>query len=172
MWWSRVVASVLAAALVAGAGCGFKPLYGGGEQNPTVVELNRIEIGQIPDRVGQELRNNLIDRMSSDPSGALALYHLLVELNQRRSALAIQFDDSITRYNLTMTAYFSLSELATGEVIYENGARATGSYNVVDSDFATLVSEQDAVKRAVREIGEEVVTLLSVFLSRRLDSAS
>ena len=170
MSWSRRFGLLLATVLLAGTGCGFQPLYGGGERNPTVAELNRVEIGQIPERVGQELRNNLIDGMSSAPTGAPALYHLSVEINLSRSALAIQFDDSSTRYNLTMVAAFSLSDLATGQVVYHNGIRATGSYNVVDSDYATLVSEQDAEKRAAREISDEIVTLIAVFFSRRSDA--
>jgi len=171
MLWSRRAALLLAAALLTGAGCGFQPLYGGGARNPTVAELNRIQIGQIPEQVGQELRNHLIDRMSTAPTGTPALYYLSVEINQSQSALAIQFDDRITRYNLAMNAAFTLTELATGQVIYQNGARATGSYNVVDSDYATLVSEHDAEKRAAREISEEIVILISVFFSRRLDGA-
>jgi len=63
-----------------------------------------------------------------------------------------------------------LSDLATGQVIYQNDVRATGSYNVVGSDYATLVSEQDAEKRAAREISDEIVTLISVFFSRRSDA--
>jgi LPS-assembly lipoprotein len=170
MLWSRRLVLLFAGTLLAGPGCGFEPLYGGGERNPTVAELNRVEIGRISDRVGQELRNNLIDRMSTDPTGAPALYYLSAEISQSRSALAIQFDDSITRYNLAMIANIVLSDLATGQVIYQNDVRATGSYNVVGSDYATLVSEQDAEKRAAREISDEIVTLISVFFSRRSDA--
>lgn len=171
MLWSRGLALVLAVTLLAGAGCGFQPLYGGGGTSGTVAELNRIQIDPIPDRVGQELRNYLIDRMSSLPTDAPALYRLAVSIDQSRAALAVQFDDSITRYNLTVSANFSLTDLATGETIYHNSVRSTGSYNVVESDFATLVAEQDAQKRAAREISDEITTLLSVFFSRRLDRA-
>jgi LPS-assembly lipoprotein len=171
MSWSRRVCLLLGAVLLVGTGCGFQPLYGGGERNATVAELNRVEIGQIADRVGQELRNSLIDRMSTDPTGAPALYHLAVDINQGQSALAIQADDSITRYNLTMTANFTLSDLATGEAIYQTSIRAVGSYNVVDSDYATLVSQQDAEKRAAREISDQIATLISVFFSRRSDAS-
>lgn len=171
MSWSRRVVFLLGIVLLAGTGCGFQPLYGGGERNATVAELNRVEIGQIADRVGQELRNSLIDRMSTDPTGAPALYHLTVDVNQGQSALAIQADDSITRYNLAMAANFTLAYLATGEVVYQNSARAVGSYNVVDSDYATLVSQRDAEKRAALEISDQITTLISVFFSRHLDAS-
>ncbi len=169
MSWSRL--APLAIAVVVLAGCGFQPLYGGGERNPTVTELNLIEIAPIPYTAGQALRNSLIDRISTDPTGLPALYVLDVSLEQSRSALAIQFDDSITRYNLTMTAEFHLTERSTNQVIYSNTTRSVGSYNVVDSEYATLASQQDAERRAARVISEEITTMLSVFFARRVGEA-
>ena len=43
----------------------------------------------------------------------------------------------------------------------------TVSYNILDSEFATLMAEKDARARAIREISEDIRIRLSVFLASR-----
>lgn len=165
MSWSKGLAAL--SGLVFLAACGFTPLYGERAGQATIAELNAISIDAASDRVGQEIRNQLIDRFGSDPASGSKRYRLSLEIEKQTQALAIQFDDTITRFNLFLTAQFDLVDLSTGAVIYRDTARSIGSYNVVQSEFATLISEQDAAKRAAREVSEEIRMLLSVFFSRR-----
>ena len=49
------------------AACGFQPLYGNnGNAGPGVgATLSAVYVEQIPDRVGYELRNDLLDRLDA-----------------------------------------------------------------------------------------------------------
>ncbi len=159
-------ALVPAAALL--AGCGFRPMYARRRQGGEVVdELAAIRIDLIPDRIGQLLRNDLIERLTPFGEPRYPRYRLQVQLQQSSVSLAIQPDSTITRYNLHIDVSFTLTDVQTGAEVYHGRARAVGSYNAVRSDFATLSAEQDTARRTVREASEEVSTLLSVFFSRR-----
>ena len=103
------------------------------------------------------------------PAGERArpLYRLRVTISRSSSALAIQPDDSITRYNLRLTARFRLYEIATGRLLYKDATTAVGSYNAVKSDFANLSAERDTATRAARAASQEITTLLALYFSRR-----
>ncbi len=170
MSWFRALAVVLALASL--AACGFRPLYGTRPGVETLAELSAIKIDHIKAGIGQDLRNHLLDRLTPNGEPDHPRYRLHVEVERDSAALAIQLDDTITRFNLTLTAVFSLSQFDTGTVLYRNNVRAVGSYNVVRSEFATLISEQDAARRAAREVSEEMRTLISVFFAHRRGGAS
>jgi hypothetical protein len=91
-------------------GCGFRPLYAGPQGEAVSEELASIEVRAPQTRLGRILQNRLIDDLN--PAGLLVAkrYRLELALEQSRQALAIQLDDSITRYDLTLAAFFSLRE--------------------------------------------------------------
>ncbi|MFQ5783639.1 MAG: LPS assembly lipoprotein LptE [Alphaproteobacteria bacterium] len=172
MWWSRrqALASILAACGL--SACGFEPMYGGRRGRVTSAELAAIKVEPIPDRVGQVLRNGLLDRLTPTGEPARPRYKLRVKVVQTTTALAIQPNASVTRFNLSLDVSFTLFDLADGKPLYRDHTRVVGSYNAVRSDFATVVTQQDTAQRAAREASQEVSTLLGVFFARRRASAS
>ena len=150
------------------ANCGFRPLYGRRGSDPAAVELAAIGIGYVSDRLSQNLRNDLIERLSPFGEPAQARYGLFIHTSRASGALAIQSDSTITRYNLTVAATFVLTDRASGQTLYRGSARAVGSYDAVRSDFATLSAEQDSARRTVREVSEDIRGQLSAFFARRL----
>ena len=69
----------VAAALISLAACGFRPLHApGAGAEPEV--LAGIEIAHIPDRLGQVVRNHLLDRLTPRGAPAAATYRLAVSL--------------------------------------------------------------------------------------------
>lgn len=159
------MASTLALGAMLLGGCGFSPVYG--RNDYAAAELATIQVGQIEERIGQVLRNELIDRLTPQGEPGDPRYHLSVTITESRSPLAIQSDTSITRYNLRLNVGFSLLDSVTGEVLYDDTTVAIGSYNAVQSDFATLVAQQDSTRRAARKAGEDIHTLLSVYFARK-----
>ncbi len=169
--WSRRRVLRLASASTAAwllTGCGFRPLYGSRGSSPAAVELAAIEIAHVSDRLDQNLRNDLINRLTPFGEPAQPRYHLFIQTGQSSSALAIQSNSTITRYNLIVNASFVLTERDSGQTLYGGSARAVGSYDAVRSDFATLTAEQDSARRTVREVAEDIRAQLAAFFSRRL----
>ena len=152
------------------ANCGFRPLYGRRGSDPAAVEMAAIGIGYVTDRLSQNLRNDLIERLTPFGEPAQARYGLFIQTSQSSGALAIQSDSTITRYNLTVYATFILTDRASGQRLYRGNASAVGSYDAVRSDFATLSAEQDSARRTVREVAEDIRGQLSAFFARRMAS--
>ncbi len=168
MSWCKSLSAALLVAGLSLAGCGFSPLYG--ERSASSVaapELAAIQIDSIPNREGQLVRNNLLDKMQPRGAAAKPLYRLQVGVSISRENLGVRIDDTATRGNLTMTAGYSLIDLASGKPLMSASSRAISSYNILDSDFATVISENDAIRRTAGEVSEEIKTRVAVYLSSR-----
>lgn len=165
MWWSR--RAVLSAALASLAGCGFRPMYakrrGGGS---TVAHLDAIVIDPIPGRLGQIVHNNLLDRLTPRGAAASPRYRLQVRLSRAIENLAIAKDEETTRSNLRLTANFVLRDLGSNEVALDGQVRSIASFNLVRSDYANLIAERDADRRAAREVSDQMMTRLSLYFDR------
>ncbi len=159
-WYKSAAAG---AGLLALAACGFQPLYGRSGQTTAVAELQTIHVQETISRDGQILRNRLIERLNPRAIPAEVRYSLTLEVAQTKVGLAIQADARITRYNLTMTAKYGLKRLSDNHVLINGHARVIGAYNVVDSEYATLVAEKNAVERVARELSDEIHTRLSAY---------
>ena len=63
---------------------------------------------------------------------------------------------------------YSTVPAATGDgaVLYRGESQAINSYNILQSPFATYVSENDARKRGLRVVSEEIRLRLAAFLTR------
>ena len=148
--------------------CGFQPLYGGRGVGAAVrPALAQIQVMRIPDRIGQQVRNNLLDSLT--PRGAVPkpAYRLNVALTVEKEGLAIQIDDQVTRYNLTLTAHYRLLSTTDGRELHKGSTRSIAAFNVAVSDYATLIAERDALTRTARDASDEITMQLAVFFSRK-----
>lgn len=161
MLWSRI-APLLSAALLLAA-CGFEPLYGGGGRGVTSREMAAVRVEPIADRVGQQLRNELFDLLTPLGQSARPEYQLTVTLTESTSGLAVKKSEVATRSNLTLNASFTLSEAKTGIPLFSDSNSLVGSYNVLTSDFSTLVAEQGVRDRLVKEMARDIQIRLSAY---------
>jgi len=153
--------------IVALAGCGFQPLYGRKAEGGAAEDLAAVKIALIEDRAGQQLRNFLLDRLNPGGEPAEERYTLSVVLDEARQELAIRKDETATRANLVVSARYQLSDTPTGSVLFKATSTVTTSFNIVQSDFATVSAETDARRRAAREISDEIRSRLALFFNRR-----
>lgn len=144
------------------AGCGFHPLYG----NNLAPQMSSIYVEPIPEREGYELRNTLIDLLQSDGVAAGKRYFLKINLDQSSQGIALQNDATITRYNNTLAAGYTLTD-AQGAVLTQGTQTELAAYNVVQSPYATLVAEQDANKHAVQDMAERIRLDLGVWFRKK-----
>jgi len=158
---------VLAAAVVTVAACGFQPLYGSRIAGSAPEELAQIKLEPIPDRIGQQLHNHLLTILNPDGRPRAARYVMRTALNESTAALGVRKTAFATRANLQMRAIYSLTSAATGKTVFNGDSSITVSYNILDSEFATLMAEKDARARAVRELSEDIRVRLGVFFSNQ-----
>jgi LPS-assembly lipoprotein len=164
----RIVIVGLCAALGA---CGFRPLLTADDGPQVRAELEAVEIQGLGGRLGQLVQNALLDELQATGAAGAPRYILTVQLQSYSDAFAIQFDNTITRYNLTLIADFQLKRREDQQVLYESAVQRVTSYNVIQQPFATLTAEQAAERRAAEEVGNNIRTLLAVYFAREQDQA-
>lgn len=155
----------LALAFSLGA-CGFHPLYGGAGSGPGGA-LASIAVEPIPERVGYELRNNLIDLLNAKASPQGAAYRLKITYREESVGVAIRPNASITRYNYTLIAHYDLFPAGSTTPEKSGDVRSLTAYNVASSPYATVTVSRDADNRAVRDVAERVRTELAVYFRAR-----
>ena len=165
LWRRTTPVLALALSLVLLGACSAEPLYGSRSSKARGGGIAAIEIASIKDRVGHIVRNHLIDGLTPRGQPAHPDYRLTLSVEREKTPLLIQLDDHATRFNLTLRARFALAD-RDGAVVYRDSARATGSYNVVESGFATVTAERDAAEEAARVLSQEILTLILLHLRR------
>jgi len=149
--------------------CGFRPIYGthGADSgSPVAMDLNNIAIGNIPDRDGQMLRNDLIDRMYGKNRPQKPAYKLNITIRSSEQDLGILANATATRCLLDMYGDYSLAD-SSGKVVVKGTAHSVVSFDKLDQMYGTVASRQDAHERTLHEISEQIVNRLSLYFSER-----
>ena len=162
--WARPLTLLTALALGA---CGFKPLYGRNDLGSNVgPSLANVYVEPISDRVGYELRNDLLDLFNAGGSASDAAYRLKLYLSTNEEAVVLQPNTSITRYNYTLTAHYDLIRKGETDAAKSGNVTALAAYNVAAAPFlyATVTAQRDAQNRAANDIAERIRTQIAVYL--------
>ena len=160
--------SVLVMVLAAGlAGCGFRPLYAdrsGG--NGVANDLVSVRVAPIPDRAGQILRNELIDRINSAGEPVDPRFSLEVRVTIAKLELGIRRDETATRTSLRFRSTFRLRDSSSGAIVYSSRASAVASYNIVDSEYGTIAAARAARRRGLVLIADSIALRLAAYFNR------
>jgi LPS-assembly lipoprotein len=162
----RLVPAIFVLALAL-AGCGYHPLYGERASSASTAELGSVYVGPIPNRDGQILRNYLVEQLNQNAQPGNPTHALTVNLQIQSTGIALSRDNTTSRTSITAVANFTLVDTSTNKPVLTSLARATTSYDVLQSDYATLVSREDAVNRTLREVSDEMRLRLAVYFSDR-----
>jgi len=159
---SSFKAALLCLCLARGA-CGFQPRYA----QTSGLQRDDIAIAIIPDRDGQELRNLLIDRLQARGVSSTPRYELrIAQLEKTVTGFGIRKDASATRTQMQIDSKMELVEKATGAVILKRDLRALGASDVLDSQFATVVSRQAMTRNMLQDMADEIVGELNLHFRR------
>lgn len=147
--------------------CGFRPMMRQVNNEGVRDELAAVKITGLSGRLGQLLRNSLLDHMNPQSATVPSRYILTIRLTQKTKSLAIQLDNTVTRYNLILTAKIRLLDGEDQKELYKSTVRRVASYDVVKAPYSTLVAEQDAGRRAANEVGGDISNQLAVHFARQ-----
>ena len=171
MSWSR--RTFVFASLSTLAGCGWQPLYGrvdnggggsiGGNAGP---QLATVHILPIAERTGQNLYNALRDRLNPGGPPTSPRYDLSIRISERTTQPLVLSDQTASRIDLTLTAAYALYQRGNSAPVYQGSSRATTSYDLLDDEFATLQSADDAHRRGALSLADDITTQLAVFLAQ------
>ena len=128
-------------------------------------EKASIRIGIIKDRIGQQLRNHLLDILNPLGPPNSPNYLLNVKLRIKKEDAVFKKSKLSTRAILTLFADFNLTgkrkNLGTN---YSGTTKILVSYNILSSHFATFTAEQNAKTRAVKELSADISNRIALFL--------
>lgn len=183
MWWSDAAPprprgtrrkvglttrrALLLSACLLPAACNLRPMMHSVEDDSVRSQLEATRIVGLDGRLGQLVRNALLDQLNPAGVEAPSDYILSIRLQRNAQALGIQSNNVITRFNLRLTARFALTDAKSGRELYQSQVQRIASYNVGRQPYATLSAEQDAERRVAREVADNIGTLLAVHFARQ-----
>ena len=145
------------------SGCGFQPIFGKGGKTIIKSEMREIEISPIANRLGQQLRNHLVQNINPFGNSGKSKFVLKVVLTESKQNLAIKKSEVATRANLTFFAAYSVVRKTNGAVMTKGSSSIITSYNILSEPFGTMIAEKDARARAVREISADLTNKVASF---------
>lgn len=149
--------------------CGFKPMYGAQAtaDRPAITErMATIDVRPIPDRLGQVVRNQLLEVITPTGKPSQPLYELRLLVGEEREDVGLRENASSTRANYRMSAKFELREISTDEVVLTGTTWAETAFDIVQQDYPTVIAQQDAQKRLAVDLAEEIRTRIAVYFDR------
>ena len=162
--------AIAAGLLAAGglSGCGFQPLYAKNPTENTVYNQGfpQVDVGQIDNRLGQILRNELVDRINPRGVARSPTYRLEVAAKERRSDIVILRDSTATFAKFIVEVKWSLIDLQSNQVVTKGSNQRTSSFSISSSEYAILQAEKDARLRAATELAEDIRLRLALYFNR------
>lgn len=151
--------------------CGFQPMYGSHSMSAQNTEATKamsdIQIAIIPDRDGQMLRNELIDNLYPHGEPQNPRYTLsFSKLNITIRELDLTKSSEATRSQILASIGMTLTDSQTGEAILARSLRSITSYNILPSEFATNVTEDNARENAIKDLARQAQLQLSLYFNR------
>ena len=164
----RLLPLLLAVALT---GCGWHPVYGpvGAAGGAAGTGLAAIDVGLIPERSGQLLREALKARFERQGVSVARQYDLAISYQISSDGVAIQRDNSTSRVRILARASWSLTaqdpkrtQLATGI------SRQVDGYNVfVNQYFAADLESEAVIRRLSDAVADDITQQLAVWFDRQ-----
>jgi len=170
----RAVRAAAMLALLALAGCGFRPVYmpsEGGTPGPAARNLAAIHVALIPDRTGQVLREALQRRLHGADNATPRRYILTVAYWIPGQVTGIQPDSIPTRLQLTANAVWTLTLNDAAKTRVTGGsAQAQDGVDLFDQQyFAADLNETAAYRRLAGQVADQIALRLAGFFRDRAD---
>ena len=154
--------------------CGFSPIHGdqstGQAQESSSLkpqfQLNHIAIAIIPNREGQFLRNALIDRFYTQGTPTNPTYELrMTRITEQNYDFDITQESEATRRQLRLSTTLVLIDKATKKSVLSRPLTAIASSNVLESEFSTLVTEQNSRENALNDLARQIERQLALYFA-------
>jgi LPS-assembly lipoprotein len=135
--------------------CGFTPAYG-----PTGAAKGMqtsIRIADPTDKNGFDLVERLEERIGRPQAERFKLGY---GITTSTAGVGITPDNAITRYNINGSIAWTLSDLSTGAQVAGGTVHSFTSYSATGSTVAGLSAQEDAARRLMRILADQIVTRL------------
>ena len=162
----RTLALIGSALLAAPFVSACKPLYGttpGGARLKDV--MASLEITEIPGRVGQRVRNELIFGVTGGGRPPRAEYRLEISVRESINDTLVEKTGDAKGQLYNLDAQFKLVRLADKQIVLEGRSAGRAALDRFDPIFSNIRARIDAENRAARVVADGIKTRVAAFLS-------
>lgn len=166
MWsYKKFLAFLLLVVSTITISCGFKPLYSEYDVKKTLG--GNLEIPDVLGKEGYHLKEQLVRRFGEPKKDA---YLLELEIKTSKINEVISPNNEITSYLLIMTAHYKIKDRFGVTMLPTQKSVARTGFNSASNStgYATQVAEEAAKKRLAIQIGEKIITRLSILSAKWL----
>lgn len=163
----RRVLALIGCAVLAGpfvSAC--QPLYGNTQSGARLKDVMAgLEISEIPGRVGQRVRNELIFAATGGGRPAGALYRLEISVRENISNTLVNRTGDIQSQLYNLDAQFKLIRLADNQMVLEGRSVGRAAFDRFNPIFSNVRARIDAENRAASVVADGIRTRIAAFLS-------
>ena len=165
------------------AACGFEPLYVErhsdekwyykGEFDTSITdEISEIKVEPVADRIGQLIRNELLDNFTPKGVPDHPKYRLKVEnIVKSTTKQAMRDDITATRERVEYRLEYALYDASTGQQLVKGNTLALLGYDIMANPYSTTFSkkkiEKDAAKVMANDISLRIGAYFHSILTKR-----
>ena len=124
-----------------------------------------VDVGTIPGRIGQRVRNELIFQSTGGGGAAPPRYRLDVSIKESIAATLVKVTGEAASNVYVLDASFVLVDVKTKKVILQGASHARAGFDRFPSNYSNVRAREDAENRAANVIAEDVKSRIAAFLS-------
>jgi LPS-assembly lipoprotein len=165
---ATMLALFLCAVLSTGCGNGgFRPLYGSSSVGGAAVteKLALVDIGHIPGRVGQRIRNELIFQSTGGGAQQTPTMRLDVAIRESVTSTLVRIDGDADGQIYGLEATFRLIRLSDNQEVLTGTSYSRAGFERFSSIFSNVRAREDAENRAAKSIGDDLKSRIAAHLS-------
>ena len=160
---SLTLSLIIAGAL---AGCGFTPLHSTGGAATSLADIDiALNKGSsvVDNQAGFFVLQRVRDRIgtASDASP----YRLEITPRYRRRRLGLTSGDVASRYDITVTANWTLVDAKTGTKLERGSTESTVSFGAPDGPFGVITADNVGVEQTAKETADKLIIDLARYFS-------
>ena len=160
----HVLAWLACIAVLAAAGCGYRPLYGtAGDDRGVVAALASVSIPEADTRLGQIVRSDLLSAMRPAGTGTQDRYILVLRPEVKTASIIDKPLPNITRRSVQVVVNFELT--GSDGVLHSGKTFSQVSYDLVREPFADMQAETNAMERAAHEVSMDIRSRLAAYFA-------
>ena len=167
---SACVVAGVGFAVLAFSGCssgeGFKPLYAISGGTTIDERFATVEIANIPGRVGQRIRNELVFQRSIGGDAVSPERRLDIAITETILTTLVDTTGASSSQVYQIEARYQLIDLKTKQKIFEGRSLGRGSFDRFASIYSNIRARQDAENRVAKSLAEDIRTRVITFMSR------
>ncbi|KIN75286.1 putative lipoprotein [Sulfitobacter noctilucae] len=138
------------------AACGFEPVYGPGGTG-TLLQ-GRVQVDAPDDQDSYILVRELEERLGR--GGDNAAFALSTSIRTTVAQLAVDREGDTNRFNRIAVVDYALRNLETGSIVTSGQVENFVGYSATGTTIVTLAGAQDAQKRLMNIMADQIVTRL------------